>query len=145
MSLPIARARRKNVPSIQRSPNSSTRSHSATESSNPRVVMSQAVCSSPSSHASLISRSSESTRAKSVARLVARDLAVHPGVDAAQHPGLDGVAEDGGELVDVAGGDTERCRDLAEGGPATDPQLAVLAVAEELVGVPRAARSCVQR
>ena len=32
MSLPMARARRKNVPSTQRSPNSRTRSHSATES-----------------------------------------------------------------------------------------------------------------
>ena len=50
MSLPIARARRKNVPSIQRSPYSSTRSHSATESLKPSVVMSQAVCSSPTSH-----------------------------------------------------------------------------------------------
>ena len=65
MSLPIARARRKKVPSIHRSPYSSTRSHSRTESSNPSVVMSQAPCSSAISHSSLTSRSSESTRAKS--------------------------------------------------------------------------------
>ena len=46
MSLPIARARRKKVPSIQRSPYLSTLSHSRTESSKPRVVMSQASWSS---------------------------------------------------------------------------------------------------
>ena len=38
----MARARRKNVPSIQRSPYSSTLSHSRTLSAKPRVVMSQA-------------------------------------------------------------------------------------------------------
>ena len=69
MSLPIARARRKNVPSSQRSPYSSTLSQSRTESWKPSVVMSQASWSSPTSHSSLTSRISEITRAKSSSRV----------------------------------------------------------------------------
>ena len=68
MSLPIARARRKNVPSSQRSPYSSTLSHSRTLSAKPSVVMSQASWSCSSSQASLTSRISDSTRAKSWSR-----------------------------------------------------------------------------
>ena len=56
MSLPIARARRKKVPSIQRSPYLSTLAQSETESSKPRVVASQASCSCATSQSSLTSR-----------------------------------------------------------------------------------------
>ncbi len=69
MSLPMARARRKNVPSIQRSPYSSTSSHSRTESSKPSAVMSVACWSSPISQSSLISRISDATRARSASRV----------------------------------------------------------------------------
>ena len=129
MSLPIARARRKKVPSIQRSPNSSTRSHSRTESSKPRVVMSQASCSSPTSHSSLTRRSSSATRAEV---LVGGEVA-----------GLAVVVE-GRQVLDVAHLDAERVGDLLRRRAAPGPQLAVLAVAEELVGVALGARAGVE-
>ena len=68
--------------------------------------------------------------------------AVHLGRDPAQHPGLRGAVGRGQrvlELVDVAALDAERGGQLVERGTSPDPQLAVLAVAEELVGVARRA------
>ena len=103
MSLPIARARRKNVPSIQRSPYSSTLSQSRTESWKPSVVMSQASWSSPTSHSSLTSRISEMTRAKSSSRVASADDQLVDRVGhAAVHPGLAAAGQSRRELVDVA-------------------------------------------
>ena len=65
MSLPIARARRKKVPSIHRSPYLKTLAQSETESSKPSVVASQAAWSSATSQSSLTRRISEATRASS--------------------------------------------------------------------------------
>ena len=129
MSLPIARARRKNVPSIQRSPNSSTRSQSRTESSKPRVVMSHASCSSATSHSSLTSRSSSATRPRSSSVVRSRRLA---------------VVVEGRQVLDVADLDAEGVGDLLRGRATAGPQLAVLPVAEELVGVALGARAGVE-
>ena len=94
MSLPIARARRKNVPSSQRSPCSMTPSHSFTESSNPRVVMSQArlqladlpvVLDQP--------HLGDHPREVVVERLVGGHQPVDGGRHAAVHPGLPGRGE----------------------------------------------------
>ena len=120
MSLPIARARRKKVPSIHRSPNSRTRSHSRTESSKPRVVMSQASWSSPTSHSSLMRRSSSATRRQVLVRGEVAGLA---------------VVVERRQVLDVADLDAEGVGDLLRRRAAAGPQLAVLPVAEELVGV----------
>ena len=144
MSLPIARARRKNVPSIQRSPNSSTRSHSRTQSSKPRVVMSQASWSSPTSHSSLTSRISEATRARSSSRVSSPAPARRRRRHAAVHAGLAGRRRARRQVVDVADLEAERGGDLVQRRAAAGPQLAVLAVAEELVGVARRARARVE-
>ena len=148
MSLPMARARRKNVPSIQRSPYSRTCGHSRTESSKPSAVMSQASWSSATSQSSLTSRSSPTTRGEVLVEgLVGGHHRVHRGREPAQHPGL-------GAAVAVRPSSSssmwrhsmpERGRDLVERGAAPDPQLAVLPVAEELVGVARRARPRVER
>ena len=145
MSLPMARARRKKVPSIQRSPNSSTRSHSATLSAKPRAVTSQAVCSSLTSQSSLISRISEITRANSPSRDSSRGhLRVDDGRDAAVDAGLAGLPQRAGQLVEVAHLETQRVGDLLQRRAAADPELAVHAVAEELVGVAGGARAGVE-
>ena len=138
MSLPMARARRWKVPSIQRSPNSSTCFHSRTESSKPRAVMSQASWSSATSQSSLISRSSPTTRCRSSSR---ESSAATMRSTAAEIPrstrvfGMPWHGERVLEPVDVAALDAERVGELAEGRAAPDPQLAVLTVAEELVAV----------
>ncbi len=146
MSLPIARARRKNVPSIQRSPYSSTRSHSRTQSSKPSVVMSQASASSPTSHSSLTSRSSESTRAKLlVAALVGRQRRRRRGVSTPRSTRVLAEARSRlGQLVEVAHRRARARRDLAQRRAAAGPQLAVLPVPEELVGLARGARPRVE-
>ena len=107
----------------------STRSHSRTESSKPSVVMSQASWSSPTSHSSLTRRSSEATRREV---LVGGDVA-----------GLAVVVE-GRQVVDVAHLEAEGVGDLLQRRTAAGPQLAVLPVAEELVGVARGARTGVE-
>ena len=108
--------------------------------------MSQASCSSPISHSSLTRRISETTRAKSSSWVASAATSASTwAVDAAQHAGLAGAGERGGELVDVPHGQAQRGGDLVGGGTAPDPQLAVLAVAEELVGVARGPRPGVQR
>ena len=135
MSLPIARARRKKVPSIQRSPNSSTRSHSRTESSKPSVVMSQASWSSPTSHSSLTSRSSEATRARSSSRRWPSSRRLRAD---------SGLVEGRGRSSTWRHLEAERVGDLAQRRAAAGPQLAVLPVAEELVGVARRARPGVE-
>ena len=146
MSLPIVRARRKNVPSSQRSPCSMTCGHSRTQSSKPSVVMSQACWSSATSHSSLTSRSSEATRAKSSSSVSSPGtISSTVGGDAAQHPGLGPAEHRRLELVDVAHRQPERGRDLAQRRAPAGPQLAVLPVPEELVGVPRRARPGEQR
>ena len=109
--------------------------------------MSQASWSSPTSQSSLTSRSSETTRARSSSRdVVGGHHAVDVGRDAAEHPGLAGAVGGQGvlELVDVAALDAERVGDLVQRRAAPDPQLAVLPVAEELVGVARRARPRVE-
>ena len=89
MSLPIARARRKKVPSSQRSPCSSTLSHSRTESSKPSVVMSQASCSSRDLPLVLDqAQLGEHPGEVLVAAVVAGDQRVDARVDAAQHARL---------------------------------------------------------
>ncbi len=81
-----------------------------------------------------------------VQRGVGGDHPVDAGRDAAQHAGLgrpvgrEGVLEP----VDVAALDAEGRRELVQGGAAPDPELAVLAVAEELVGLARGARPRVE-
>ena len=136
MSLPMARARRKNVPSIQRSPYFRTLSHSRTLSAKPRVVMSQASWSCSSSQASLTRRISLSTRANSSSRpSSAVTIRSTFGVHAAQHPGLARSAQLAGKVVDVAALEAQRGLHLVQRRAAPCPQLAVLTVAEELVGL----------
>ena len=147
MSLPIARARRKKVPSIQRSPNSSTRSHSRDavgEAEGGDVAGRPA--SSPTSHSSLISRISETTRAKSSSRVLVagrparrrrwttpRSTRVLP-VPARRRRRSSMWRTSRPSEAEISFSD----------GPAADPQLAVLAVAEELVGVAGRARPGVE-
>jgi hypothetical protein len=69
-----------------------------------------------------------------VAGLVGRHDPVDVAGDAAVDPGLAGAAEVGGEAVDVAHLEPQGVRDLLQGRAAAHPELAVLAVAEELVG-----------
>ena len=79
-----------------------------------------------------------------VAGVVAGDEGVDARVDAAEHPCLRGAPSRSGELVEVAGLQAEGVGDLPQRRAAADPQLAVLPVAEELVGVARAARPRVE-
>ncbi len=79
-----------------------------------------------------------------VGRLVGRDQGVDARVDAALHAGLAGAGQRLRQVVEVAHLDAERGGDLVRGRPAAGPQLAVLAVAEELVGVALRARSGVE-
>ena len=129
MSLPIARARRKNVPSIQRSPNSSTRSHSRTESSKPSVVMSHASWSCVDLPLVLDQPQLGGDAGEVV---VGGDVA-----------GLAVVVE-GRQVLDVAHLEAEGVRHLLQRRAAPGPQLAVLPVAEELVGLARGARPGVE-
>ena len=98
--------------------------------------MSQALWSSPSSHSSLTRRSlGEDAGEVVVAAVVAGDQ----GVDAASTPRSTRVfaerAEAVCELVEVAGLDAEGVGDLLQRGAAAGPELAVLPVPEELVGL----------
>ncbi len=79
-----------------------------------------------------------------VAAVVTGDQGVDPGVGAAQHARLRRAAEPSGEVVEVAGLDVQGVGDLLQRGPAAGPELAVLPVAEELVGLARAARPGVE-
>ncbi len=138
MSLPIARARRKKVPSTQRSPYFSTLSHSRTQSSKPSVVMSQASVSSPSSHSSLTRRISESTRAKSWSR--PSSAGTRASTDASTPRStrvLAASASRSGRSSRWRTVEPERADDLVQRRTSAGPQLAVLPVAEELVGLAR--------
>ena len=79
-----------------------------------------------------------------VAAGVPGDEGVDASIDPAQHAGLGRAAQTALELVEVAGLDAERVRDLLQGGAAPCPELAVLPVPEELVGLARAARPGVE-
>ena len=145
MSLPMARARRKNVPSIQRSPNSSTRSHSATLSAKPSAVTSQAVCSSLTSQSSLISRISEMTRANSPSRDSSADTCASTSVETPRWTRVLPVRRSAPDRSSRwRTSRPERVGDLLQRRSAADPQLAVHAVAEELVGVAGGARPGVE-
>ena len=147
MSLPMARARRKKVPSIQRSPNSQHAVPLARPSrSKPRVVMSQASWSSPTSQSSLTRRISESDAGEVVvAALVGRD---QRGRRAGRRRGARGSwptargASSSSSMWRHL--EAEGVGDLLQRRAAADPQLAVLPVAEELVGVARGARAGVE-
>ena len=99
--------------------------------------MSQASCSSPISQSSLTSRISEMTRAKSSSSGgVGGDHPVDRRRHAAVHAGLAGAATGRPASWSMwRTGEAEGRRHLAQGGALADPQRAVLAVAEELVGV----------
>ena len=146
MSLPIARARRKKVPSIQRSPNSSTRSHSRDgvgeaeggdvagrlELGDLPLVLDQAHLGGDAGEVG-------------VAALVGGDQPVdgrrrRRGGRGSCPPLRAGRLE----LVDVAHLEAEGVGDLLQRRAAADPQLAVLPVAEELVGVALRARARVE-
>ena len=81
-----------------------------------------------------------------VHRVIRGHHPVHVGRDPAQHAGLRGAV--GGEpvleRVDVAALDAQRVGQLVQGRTPPDPELAVLAVAEELVGVARRAGAGVE-
>jgi len=79
-----------------------------------------------------------------VAALVGGDQPVDRGGDTAVHPHLAVLAERPLELVDVADLDAEGGGDLLQGGTATDPELAVLTVAEELISGALGPRACVE-
>ena len=135
MSLPIARARRKNVPSIQRSPSSTARSISrrgvgeaeggdvagGLELADLPLVLDQAHLGDHAGEVGVEAR-------------VGSDQRVDGRRDAAVDAGLARLRELAGELVDVAHLEAEGVGDLLQRGAAADPQLAVLPVAEELVG-----------
>ena len=107
--------------------------------------MSQASWSSPTSQSSLTRRISETTRASSASRLASPATSRSTTVGhAAVHPGLADAGEGRRQVVDVAHREAERGRHLVQRGAAAGPQLAVLPVAEELVGVARGARPGVE-
>ena len=107
--------------------------------------MSQASCSCSTSHVVLDEpQLGDDPRELGVAGVVGGDRAVDRGGEAAVHAGLGGPAQGAGELVDVAHRQAQRGRHLGQRRTATGPQLAVLAVAEELVGLPRGARAGVE-
>ncbi len=76
--------------------------------------------------------------------LVGVDQLVDGRGDASVHAGLARPRELGGQGVDVPHLETQRRGDLVQRGPAADPQLAVLPVAEELVGGALRARAGVE-
>ena len=128
MSLPIARARRKKVPSIQRSPNSSTRSHSRdgvleAEGGDVAGLLELADLPLVLDQPQLGGDAGEVARSTSVER----------------RRRLRGASSKRRQVVDVAHLDAERVGDLVHRRAAAGPQLAVLPVAEELVGVARGA------
>ncbi len=136
MSLPMVRARRKKVPSSQRSPCSMTRSHSATESVNPSVVMSQAVCSSATSHSSLTRRISETTRAKSLSRVWSAATSRSTVSETPRWTRVLPLRPRSRSRSSMWRTSSPRESEISlQRRAATGPQLAVLPVAEELVGV----------
>ena len=103
--------------------------------------MSQASWSSATSQSSLTRRISETTRARSSSWLVSAGTRLSTlGVDAAVHAGLAGAGQRRGQVVDVPDGQPQRGGHLVQRGAAAGPQLAVLPVPEELVGLAGGAR-----
>ena len=77
-------------------------------------------------------------------QMVLLDMGVDGARQAAVHAGLARAAQRRVQLVDVAHGQPERGGHLVQRRTPARPELAVLPVAEELVGVARGARPCVE-